>query len=102
MVNRNAKNLILLSRSGAISHSAQNLLEELESRGINVATPKCDISKLEMLVAALKECNKIMPPIKGCIQAAMALEVGPCFHFQTLSNHHRLRHLGRPVQEHAI
>jgi NADPH:quinone reductase-like Zn-dependent oxidoreductase len=78
MVRRGAKSLILLSRSGASTESAQGLVSELKAMGCNVATPQCDISKEQELQAVLSECTRFMPPIKGCIQGAMVLKVG-CF-----------------------
>ncbi|PGH03618.1 hypothetical protein AJ79_07309 [Helicocarpus griseus UAMH5409] len=74
MAGRGAKNLILLSRSGARSDQAKSLVEELEGNGIVVATPACDIAEESILQSTLKDCLKTMPPIKGCIQASMALE----------------------------
>jgi NADPH:quinone reductase-like Zn-dependent oxidoreductase/acyl transferase domain-containing protein len=74
MAGRGAKNLILLSRSGADSDTARALLEELTERGVRVVTPPCDITDGDALSQALTKC-KNMPPIKGCIQATMVLKV---------------------------
>ena len=75
MVDRGVKHLILLSRSGAVSNAAQELIRKLTRRGVNVAAPRCDISDAHMLGDVLHECNKTMPPIKGVIQATMVLRV---------------------------
>ncbi|KAI0388440.1 hypothetical protein F5Y17DRAFT_463704 [Xylariaceae sp. FL0594] len=72
MVDRGAKNLILLSRSGPTSPPAVHLVKSLRERGVTVAAPKCDVGSQASLSAALEEC-KAMPPIKGCINAAMSL-----------------------------
>lgn len=72
MAKRGARNLILLSRSGNTNDTSRELLSDLESQGVNVATPACDVSDLPALQAALKSCN--MPPIKGCIQGSMVLK----------------------------
>ncbi|KAI1084518.1 acyl transferase domain-containing protein [Whalleya microplaca] len=45
----------------------------LEAQGVYVATPKCDVSSATALSAVLDECHA-MPPVKGCINAAMVLE----------------------------
>lgn len=74
MVSRNAKNLILLSRSRTHAIEVQNLLRELREKGVTVATPACDIGNRESLALALASCRE-MPTIKGCIQAAMVLKV---------------------------
>ena len=75
MANRGAKNLILLSRSGASRDSAKQLVEDLEAAKVKVATPPCDVSDLESLTEVLRDCLTTMPPVKGCIQGSMVLKV---------------------------
>lgn len=75
MVQRGARNLVLLSRSGPKSEAAKMLVDELQKRGVNVSTPAVDISNLEELVDNLKRIMKSMPPVRGCIQATVALRV---------------------------
>ena len=77
MVWHNAKHLVLLGRSNKKSGAAQALLEELESKGVQVAAPGCDISDYSALKELLMQCGKRMPPVKGCFQATMVIEVGP-------------------------
>ncbi|KAF2965402.1 hypothetical protein GQX73_g8174 [Xylaria multiplex] len=72
MVDKGARNLMLLSRSGAASPAAAKLITELRERGATVAAPKCDAASAVSLAATLADCAA-MPPIKGCINAAMAL-----------------------------
>jgi acyl transferase domain-containing protein/NADPH:quinone reductase-like Zn-dependent oxidoreductase/NADP-dependent 3-hydroxy acid dehydrogenase YdfG len=71
---RGAKHLILLSRSGPTSEKSLVLLEDLASRGVNVATPRCDVGNVESLRTVLESAAKAMPPIKGCIQGSMVLK----------------------------
>lgn len=77
MVENGARNLILLSRPrpGGHGESRQAFVEELRARGTNIAAPLCDIGDLEDLQTALDECCAKMPPVKGCIQSAMVLQV---------------------------
>ena len=75
MVARGARNLILLSRSGAVREPSLVLLSEMRAKGINIQTPACDISDSKSLASALAESKRLTPPIKGCIQAAMVLKV---------------------------
>jgi hypothetical protein len=75
MANKGARNLILLSRSGPVTKTAIQLLEKLKRLGVRVEAPKCDVSSSEELSHVLFECSKILPPIKGCIQGAMVLQV---------------------------
>ncbi|KAG4264811.1 hypothetical protein FPRO03_00095 [Fusarium proliferatum] len=74
MADRGAKHLIVPSRSGATSEAAAQLVAELASRGVNIVAPKCDVSVREEVAAMLNECLCTMPPIKGCINAAMVLQ----------------------------
>lgn len=74
MVSRSAKHLILLSRSEVHSVSAAAFLTSLREKGIDVATPPCDVGDRESLRNALKHCHH-MPSIRGCIQASMVLKV---------------------------
>lgn len=73
MADKGAKHLILLSRSGATSTAAKKTVAELREQGVNVAAPKCDVSCETSLAAALQDCARTMPSVKGCINSAMAL-----------------------------
>lgn len=73
MVNRGARYLIILSRSGPRTDTARSLVDKLKSQGVNVATPQVDISDLGALVNSFEHSMGHMPPIRGCIQATVAL-----------------------------
>lgn len=77
MVGKNAKNLILLGRSDSSKYSQEitAFLKDLRARGVLVATPACDVSDAGSLALVLRECAKTMPPIQGCFQASMVIEV---------------------------
>ena len=76
MVRKGAKNLVLLSRAGSKpGSSAAEFVNSLRSKGVDVFCPRCDISSLTSVSAMLDRCKARMPPIKGCIQAAMDLRV---------------------------
>ena len=67
---------MLLSRSGpSRSTEAQRLLAELRQRGVRVEAPRCDVADRAALRALLDACSARMPPVKGCIQAAMVMTV---------------------------
>ncbi|KAF2004264.1 polyketide synthase PksD [Amniculicola lignicola CBS 123094] len=77
MASRGAKNLIVLSRfsrTSSGSKAAAEVIDDLAKLGIKVATPRCDVSSASSLCAALEGCAKTMPPIRGCINAAMVLQ----------------------------
>ncbi|TEY78486.1 hypothetical protein BOTCAL_0048g00120 [Botryotinia calthae] len=74
MVQRGAKNLILLSRSGCHTEAARSMLSNMKEKGISVETPHCDITDRTILNKTLIECSNKLPPIKGCIQTSGALK----------------------------
>ncbi|KAJ8123005.1 hypothetical protein ONZ43_g943 [Nemania bipapillata] len=75
MVDRGAKNIIILSKSGAASEAAVKLVSDLTEQGVIVHAPKCDASSVAALASVLGGHEvRAMPPIKGCINAAMVLQ----------------------------
>ena len=85
MARRGAKHLLVLSRSGVASDAAAAIIEELAEMGVKVMAPKCDISLRGSLSQALSDCSQCMPPIRGCINATVALRVSAGFHHVPLS-----------------
>lgn len=75
MVEKGAKNLILPSRSGPSSQVAIETVSKLRRAGVRIETPKCDVSSMDSLKSVLEIELGTMPPIKGCIDAAMVLQV---------------------------
>jgi NADP-dependent 3-hydroxy acid dehydrogenase YdfG/acyl carrier protein len=73
MASKGAKNLVLLSRSGASSASAQHLVQELRYNGVCVEAFACDVSNASRLSEVLSSVSQTLPPIKGCIQGTMVL-----------------------------
>ncbi|KAK3321988.1 putative polyketide synthase [Apodospora peruviana] len=71
MVGRNAKNLVLLSRSGPRTEQAREFLAELRGQGVRVEAPPCDVTSLQAMKKVFEVDLKDMPPIKGCIQGSM-------------------------------
>ncbi|KAK3302820.1 polyketide synthase [Chaetomium strumarium] len=75
MADRGAKHIIIASRSGATSEAARGLLAELGARDVNVVAVQCDVSSESSLAGMLEECTRRgMPPVRGCINAAMVLQ----------------------------
>ncbi|KAG8157399.1 hypothetical protein KVR01_012783 [Diaporthe batatas] len=73
LVSQGARNLCFLSRSGAASPEAKSLVERLKSGAVRTKVIRCNVADEAELEAAMKECARDMPPIKGVIQAAMVL-----------------------------
>ncbi|KAL9603451.1 MAG: hypothetical protein Q9219_001138 [cf. Caloplaca sp. 3 TL-2023] len=74
MASRNARSIILLSRSGSSTQATKDLIDELSALGVRIATPSCDVGDRTALEQTLDTCLQTMPPIKGCIQGAMVLK----------------------------
>jgi hypothetical protein len=96
MVSKGARHLVLLSRRGLQGDNTKvtQFVRDLENRGANVYCPVCDVADPESLRAALGHCREHMPPIKGCIQAAMVLRDG---FFENMSHDDWLTPLGPKI-----
>ena len=79
MMKRDARQLLLLSRSGPRSQAAKILLLDLELGGVTVFAPACDVGDEKSLIVAINQCDTTEHPIKGCIHGAMALKVRKFF-----------------------
>jgi hypothetical protein len=75
MVSNGAKNLLLLSRKGGDKWPSKAFLADLKCFGVTVLAPKCDIADEKAVANIIQEAASSMPPIKGCIQGSMVLEV---------------------------
>ncbi|KAF2822312.1 polyketide synthase-like protein [Ophiobolus disseminans] len=75
LVRQGAKNLILLSRSAveAAKNERAAFLQDLRTKGARVEARLCDIANRAHIEQTLASLND-MPPIKGCINAAMVLQ----------------------------
>ncbi|PYI11865.1 KR-domain-containing protein [Aspergillus sclerotiicarbonarius CBS 121057] len=74
MISHGARNLVLLGRQGAESPGANSFLEECAAMNVSIFTPKCDIGDDKAVSSVIQEAQRLMPPIKGCIQASMVLK----------------------------
>lgn len=75
MVSRGARHLVLLSRSGPdSSHKVRLFVERLKSQCTTIYCPKCDVADTTSLATVMGYCKANMPPVKGCIQAAMNIQ----------------------------
>lgn len=81
LADRGARHLLLLSRSGVKTDHDVAFIRGLQAGGVNVTAPPCDITDFTKLSSTLEHCSVSMPPIKGCIQAAMVLRVSFCWIF---------------------
>jgi acyl transferase domain-containing protein/acyl-CoA synthetase (AMP-forming)/AMP-acid ligase II/acyl carrier protein len=73
LVEKGARHLVLLSRSG-VSSASEDVTRELAAKGATVATIQADISNESDLARALSEIRDTMPPLRGLIHAAGILD----------------------------
>ncbi|KAG0155247.1 hypothetical protein PDIDSM_821 [Penicillium digitatum] len=70
---RGAKNLILVSRSGAKTENAEQTIQNLSRQGINVEVCCCDVSDKQSVEQSLVPLLTRMPPARGVVFGAMVL-----------------------------
>ncbi len=73
LVERGARQLVLLSRSG-VSSQGEDAAADLMAKGATVVTIQADVSNESDLARALSEIRNTMPPLRGVIHAAGALD----------------------------
>ncbi|GKZ20013.1 type I Iterative Polyketide synthase (PKS) [Aspergillus brasiliensis] len=75
MVQRGARHVVLLSRSGTVSEAVQKVISECQTAGASIYIKKCDVSEASQVKATIAELvQKGLPPIRGVIHAAMVLK----------------------------
>jgi SAM-dependent methyltransferase len=75
MVERGAKYLVLMGRSGA-SNEAQGAITTLERYGAHILEIQGDVSVEQDVTRVLSEVKRVMPPLRGIIHSAVVLEDG--------------------------
>ena len=74
MVNRGARNIALVSRSG-INQRTQALMMNMEARNAKIAVYQCDVGNKDDVIRLIETISQEMPSIKGVIHSAMVLHV---------------------------
>ncbi|CAI7628316.1 unnamed protein product [Penicillium bialowiezense] len=70
---KGAKNLVLVSRSGASTENAKKAIEDLKSKGINVEVCCCDVADKQSVEQNLVPLLSRLPPARGVVYGAMVL-----------------------------
>lgn len=74
LVEKGAKHLILLGRSGASSQQAIQALQEMEAQGVSVYVHAVDVCDKKQLSEVFAQITCAAPPLKGVIHAAALIE----------------------------
>lgn len=75
MVQRGARHLVLLSRTGAISDELKSLIRDVQPIGAHIHVQACDVGDADSVNDLITQCKSSLPPIRGIIHAAMVLRV---------------------------
>ncbi|CAG8389850.1 unnamed protein product [Penicillium salamii] len=73
MPEKGAKNLVLVSRSGASTENAKKAIEEIKLKGVNVEVCRCDVSDKQSVEQQLVPLLSRLPPARGVVYGAMVL-----------------------------
>ena len=76
LVEKGARQLILLSRSGPASEEAQAAMAAFEQQGVKVVAAACDITDRAALTAVLKRAKTELAPLRGIVHAATVIDDG--------------------------
>jgi len=76
LVERGARHLILASRSGPASTTAQTALAAFKAQGVTVHAAACDVTDATALQNLLDEAGRRLPPLKGVVHAAVVIDDG--------------------------
>ena len=76
LVSLGARKLCFLSRSGAESPRAQDLVQRLEQQQVQVQVHKCDVGDESAVASAVDGCTRELGKIRGVFQCAMVLRDG--------------------------
>ena len=74
LVEKGAKHLILISRSGPVSDHAKEAINHFEKQGINIHACACDVSDKKSVQHLLAACALSMPPLKGLVHSAVVID----------------------------
>ncbi|KAH9905003.1 polyketide synthase [Xylariomycetidae sp. FL2044] len=74
MMEMGAKNLLVVSRNAEASPDVPDMQLLAEADGCNLVIRSCDVSDEESFLKLVAESSGVLPPIRGVIHAAMALE----------------------------
>ncbi|WOJ90537.1 type I polyketide synthase [Methylocapsa polymorpha] len=74
LVERGARHLVLIGRSGASSPAAREFLADLAAAGVNVQAEAVDVADRAAIGSLIRKIGRKMPPFAGVIHAAMVLD----------------------------
>jgi acyl transferase domain-containing protein/NADPH:quinone reductase-like Zn-dependent oxidoreductase/acyl carrier protein/short-subunit dehydrogenase len=74
LVEKGARHLVMISRSGPVSDEAQAALRTFAAQGVKTIADACDVTDRDGLERLFRTVHASMPPIAGVMHAAMVLD----------------------------
>ncbi|KAI1372099.1 polyketide synthase [Hypoxylon crocopeplum] len=74
MMGMGAKNLLVVSRNAEANTDVIDMMKLAKADGCNLVIRSCDVPDEKSFVKLLADCTDVLPPIRGVVHAAMALE----------------------------
>ena len=98
LMQKGARHIVLMSRSGLIDDEGVNAVEEMQDSGVIVKVCALDIADHKRLHEEVTSIMQTMPPVRGVIHSAMVLDDG----FLSQMNETRFRKVMTPKIQGAI
>ncbi len=76
MVERGARNLVLVGRSGATSAAAKEAVAAMQARGASVVVAQADVGSEVDVARVIGDIDAAMPPLRGIMHLAAVLDDG--------------------------
>jgi len=76
LVDKGARHLILMGRSGPKDDHARAVMADFQARGVHVVAAACDVTDRNALADLLAQTAATMPPLKGIVHAAAVIADG--------------------------
>ncbi len=73
---KGARHLVLMSRSGAGTDEARDLIRRMRENGVTVRIARGDVSRPGDVRRVLRQIDRRMPPLRGIVHAAMVIDDG--------------------------
>lgn len=73
MMEKGARSIVLISRSGNATGKVSELIEEAATLGATITVRSCDVTSKEQVQMLITEDISTLPPVRGVIHAAMVL-----------------------------
>ncbi|RAU19166.1 polyketide synthase [Nitrincola tibetensis] len=98
LVEKGARHLVLVNRSGIAQEDACARLKELEAQGVQVVRRACDVTQKSAIETLLSEIEAHLPPLRGVVHAATVFEDGLALNLTEA----QIRHVFEPKMQGAL